>query len=223
MRLFLQLAWTEAAACWRLLGPWALVLQLLVPWLAWLQEPAFLQVGALGMVETAVLGATTGIALGTPAVWALARWNAGAFVRKQPPPASYGIAVTAGIALYLFFNTFCGIGLALLLGRPIDSAATGPWVAATAVGGCLLVLPIAPWLPLLAGLSVPSWLRATILLGVTLATALAFAPDPAELPAYAHGKMGGLWLATAGSFALLFAFQNPRTSPTVSHAHRHPR
>lgn len=219
----MQLAWTEALGCWRLLGPWALALQVLVPCLAWLQEPAFLRVGPLGMVETAVLGVATGIALCTPAVWSLSRWTTSGSVRTQPPPASYGIAVATGVALYLFCNALCGIGLALLLGRLPEPAALVSWLAATALGGCLLVLPIAPWLPFLASLSVPPWLRTTFLLGMTAATAVGFCPDPAELPVAPHGKMVGLFLATAGSLALLVAIQLPRTSHSFAHAHRHPR
>lgn len=223
VRLFLQVVGTEACACVRVVGPWALALQVLLPLVAWLQEPAFLQVAEVGMVETAAVGAACGIALGLPAVWMLARWNAGSRAAPMVPPLGYGIAVALGVQLYLFCNLLSGIGLLILLGRPLAPEAVVPVLQAALVGGCLIVLPLLPWLPLLVGLRVPAPVRVALLLVLTAVLALGFCPNPADAFAQGGAKMGGLLLAGAGSLLLLAAVQPPTRPTEPLHAHRHPR
>lgn len=223
MRLFLKVVGTEARACARVVGPWALVLQLLLPLVAWLQEPAFLQVAAFGMVETAVVGVASGIALSLPWVWLLARWGAGTHAAAPPPPLGYGIAVALGVALYLCCNVLAALGLLLLLGRPVAPEALAPLLAAVWIGGCLLVLPILPWLPWVLGLRVPAALRVALLMLLTAVLAVGFCPNPADAFAHPAAKMGGLLLACAGSVLLLAAVQPSTCSTDPLHAHRHPR
>jgi len=223
VRLFLQVVGTEARACGRVFGPWALVLQLLLPVVAWLQEPAFLRMAEVGMVESAALGAACGIALGAPWMWLLARWGAGTRAAPTAPPLGYGIAVALGVALYLLCNSLAGMGFLLLLGRPAAPETWGPLLEAAITGGCLLVLPVLPWLPWLVSLRVPAAVRVGVLALSTAVLAVGFCPNPADVFAQGGAKMGGLLLACAGSLLLLAAAQPSCRLPEPHHAHRHPR
>ena len=223
MRLFLQVVGTEARACARDFGPWALVLQVLLPCVAWLQEPAFLRVAEVGMVETAAVGAACGIALSTPWLWLLARWGAWTRAARTAPPLGYGIAVALGIALYLCCNLLLGMGLLLLLGRPTDPETFAALLAAAGTGGCLIVLPILPWLPWVLGLRLHAALRIALLLVLTGVLAVGFCPNPADAFAQGGAKMEGLLLACAGSLLLLATVQPSTCSTEPLHAHRHPR
>ncbi len=223
MRLFLHLAWTEACALGRVCGVWVLALHLLLPVLAWLQEPAFLRFGALGMVETAALGSAAGAALGVPFVWALARMGGSSRSGYGAPPVSYGIAVATGIALFLCANLLAAMGLLLILGRPLDPGALPPLLVAVATAGCLWVLPLALLLPWFVALRAPIWVRGTLILVLSAALAVGFCPNPAETFAHPGAKMGGLLLACAGSLLLLALAQPTRVLSESFHAHRHPR